>query len=313
MDLEMVLNELSLRAVANNIQTARQSMSDLIATARYAAELGVKPIIRTHSEFYATLLADNYSLSNWLRDKNVERDEQRFILTAAKTPFLADIQNYEIENRNLLSEFYYEQELSEGLGIAYLLETLALSLASDQCWDCDRLNLALRHIDESGEIIDEIVEIIHASSSAHVLGHADWIKNRIRTGVRDGLELWERKEELFPNLEFCEGVCKQIQSLGRGNPMLRQVVKRLFELEEYCKIWTEGALDLDSIPSKASPESDSRLKQFKQQLTFQCPDGQERIFSLHLRMTGAGAWRLHFCAELGPGKIIIGYIGLKIQ
>ncbi|WP_226580685.1 hypothetical protein [Microseira wollei] len=308
----MVLNELSLRAVANNIQTARQRMSDLIATARYAAELGVKPIIRTHSQFYATLLADNYSLSNWVVDRSVDRDEQRFILTAAKTPFLADVQNSEIENRNLLSEFYYEQELSEGLGIAYLLETLALSLASEQCWDCDRLNLALRQIDESGEVIDEIVEIVHASCTAHVQAHADWIKNRIRTGVRDGLELWDRKEVLFPNLEFCDGVCKQMQSLGRGNPMLRQVVKRLFELEDYCKTWTEGALDLDSIPSKASPESDSRLKQFKEQLTFLCPDGQERLFSLHVRMT-PGAWRLHFFAEQALGKIIIGYIGLKIQ
>ena len=312
MDLEMVLNELSLRIAADNIQTARQRMSDLIATAREAAELGVKPIIRTHSEFYTAVLADNYSLSNWLVDQNVDRDEQRFMLTAAKTPFLTDLQNSEIENRNLLSEFYYEQELSEGFGIAYLLETLALSLASEQCWDCSRVQLEFQQLDENGEVIGEIVEIIHASRSDHVQEHVDWIKNRIRTGVRDGVELWNRREELFPSLEFCNDVCKQMQSLSSGNPMLRQVVKRLYELEDYCKSWTEGAFDLESIPCKVSPESDSRLKQLKQQLTFQCPDGQDRIFSLHVRMT-PGAWRLHFCVELEPGKIIIGYIGLKIQ
>ncbi|EDX71170.1 hypothetical protein MC7420_2731 [Coleofasciculus chthonoplastes PCC 7420] len=49
----------------------------------------------------------------------------------------------------------------------------------------------------------------------------------------------------------------------------------------------------------------------KNKLTFICPDGNERIFSLHVRMT-PGAWRLHFSVDLEPGKIIIGYIGSKI-
>lgn len=94
--------------------------------------------------------------------------------------------------------------------------------------------------------------------------------------------------------------------------MLRQVLKRLFELEEYCKSWKNGAFDFDALPSKVTPESESRLKQFKDELTFECSDGKKRIFSLHVRMT-PGAWRLHFCTELGPEKIIIGYIGPKIQ
>ncbi|WP_300632127.1 hypothetical protein [Mastigocoleus sp. MO_188.B34] len=93
--------------------------------------------------------------------------------------------------------------------------------------------------------------------------------------------------------------------------MLRQVLKCLFELEEYCKSWKDGAFDFDAF-RKVSPESESRLNQFKDKLTFECSDGKKRVFSLHARVT-PGAWRLHFCTELGPGKIIIGYIGLKIQ
>ena len=40
-------------------------------------------------------------------------------------------------------------------------------------------------------------------------------------------------------------------------------------------------------------------------------DGEKRLFSWHIRMT-PGAWRLHF-HPLKPTKIIIGYIGVKIQ
>lgn len=95
--------------------------------------------------------------------------------------------------------------------------------------------------------------------------------------------------------------------------MLTQVVNKLFDLENCCKTWTDGAFDLDLLASKATPESDSRLQKLEEKLTFKCRDDVYRVFSLHLRMTGAGAWRLHFSTELGLGKIIIGYMGPKIQ
>jgi hypothetical protein len=133
----------------------------------------------------------------------------------------------------------------------------------------------------------------------------------IRTVKGQGMKANHRREDLFPNLVFCDDVYKQVQSLSSGNPILRQVTRRLFELEEFCKSWTHGGFDMDSLPCKASPESDSRLKQLKKELTFKCPDGNERVFSWHVRMT-PGAWRLHFSVELGLRKIIIGYIGPKI-
>jgi hypothetical protein len=147
---------------------------------------------------------------------------------------------------------------------------------------------------------------------SRVQEHEKWIRDRLKIEVYNGLDLWNRKEELFPSLEFCENVNKQLQEIGNGEPILKQIIKRLLELEEYCKSWTAGSFNSDTIPCKVSPESNSRLKQFKEELTFKCPDGIKRIFSLHVRMT-PGAWRLHFFTELGPGKIIIGYIGLKIQ
>ena len=104
----------------------------------------------------------------------------------------------------------------------------------------------------------------------------------------------------------------EINYLDTKKLIFRQIIKKLFELEESSKIWNQGAFDFDALPSKVSPESESRLKQFNEKLSFQCSDGTKRVFSLHVRMT-PGAWRLHFCTELGPGKIIIGYIGHKIQ
>ncbi|MCI0528399.1 MAG: hypothetical protein L0Y56_13245, partial [Nitrospira sp.] len=56
-----------------------------------------------------------------------------------------------------------------------------------------------------------------------------------------------------------------------------------------------------------SPESQATLQQFGRERTFRSPDGEERIFSWHVRLT-PGSWRIYFFPE-EAGKMIVGYIG----
>lgn len=307
-----ILNELSLRTPAADIQTARELMSELISTLSQATRSGVPRVLRTHSEINYIELAPSYPVVSWRNDPAVDREERSFFRTlTSKAPFWSDVAE-QIKNDFDLSQVYCQAEEAIGLGFALVSDALAVSLLSDLQWDCSRLNLEVTQFDKNEELVDTQVEVVHASRNKHVQEHTDWIQSRIRIQVIDGFELWSRRKELFPSLEFCEDLSKQIYSLYPGNPMLRQVVKRLQELESCCHKWTSGSLNLDSFPSKITPESESRLKQFQKELTFKCSDGKKRIFSLHVRMT-PGAWRLHFSTELGPGKIIIGYIGPKIQ
>ncbi|KST66984.1 hypothetical protein [Mastigocoleus testarum] len=312
MDLEMVLNELSLKTPVGDRYEARQLMSQLIGTLRQATANGANRVLRTSDEIHSLELAPNYRISQWRNDPKVDREESRFFKTlVTKAPFWTDVFE-EFKDEFDLSDIKHQGELVRGIGFALIIDALPISFNSEKRWNCCYLSLEIIRIDANQEVVDETVKIVHASCHNHVLVHADWIKNRIRTEVTNGEQLWSRRQELFPSLEFCDDVSKQIQSLDTGKPMLTQVLKRLLELEEYCKTWKNGAFDSDALPSKVTPESESRLNQFKDKLTFECSDGKKRVFSLHARMT-PGAWRLHFCTELGPGKIIIGYIGPKIQ
>jgi hypothetical protein len=313
MDLEMVFNELSARTLAPDISTARQWMSELISTMLAAQRCGLKGI-RIQADFHVMVLAENYPLSRWRNDNEVNREERTFLRTlATKTPLSVDIPDIKIKIKveDPGCELSLQGIQAEGFKVSYYLETLAISLNSESLWNSSCIKLELIQIDENGELIEESVEVIHASQKNHVLEHANWIQKRQKTGVADGLELWNRRAELFSSLEFCPRVSQQIESLVDPT-MLRQVVRKLFEINELSQNWTEGALDLDNLPSKVSPESERRLKKFNEELTIKCPDGKKLLFSLHVRMT-PGAWRLHFSTELGPGKIIIGYIGIKIQ
>ena len=196
----MVLNELSLRPLANDVQGARQRMSDLVSTIAAATKLGVGRVLRTHRDFNSEEIAPGYPVAKWRNDHEVD----------------------------------------------------------------------------------------------------------------SGSDLWKRREELFPSLQFCETAGEQIQALPSGNPMLRPIMKRLSEFENFCKNWHEGPFDPQEITGRVTLESQVTLERFGQERTFRCPDGNERIFSWHARLT-PGAWRVYFYPLEDKRQLIIGYFGSHLQ
>lgn len=312
MDFDLILNELSLRNPALNEQVAQQRMSELIKTIQAVKAQGVKVSLRTKENFHTTILAPNYPLRRWLND--ADQVERLFIKTlATKARFSTDIANSEIqdiETNTSLSEFRHQGEMAIGLGIAYVLNTIAISLLSQECWDCNRVKLEFQCLDEDGEIINEIVEIIHASRSSHVQEHASLIQQnqeRIYQNVSNGVEVWNRREELFPNLKFCDAVRRQLEEIRTGQLELQPVVSILFELHKCSKNWNNGYFNLDGYPIEESGESKPTLDQYFKERTFRCPDGKERLFERHVKLRFCN-WRIHFFAEQ-PGIVIIGYIG----
>jgi hypothetical protein len=308
-DFDLILNELSLRNPAPNEQEAQQRMSELIKTIKTVKAQVVKVSLRTKENFHTIILAPNYPLRRWLND--ADQVERVFIKTlATKAPFSTDIANSEIqdlENNAGLSEFYHQGELAIGFGVAHMLNTIAVSLLSEECWDCSRIEIEARQLDEDEQVIHEIVEIIHASRSNHVQEHAYKIQNRIRKGVLNGEDLWNRKEELFPNLEFCDAVGKQLRNIRSGQLELQPVVKILFELQNCCKNWNTGSFNVESYALDESGESEQTLNKFGKERTFCCPDGQERLFERHVKLRFCN-WRIHFF-PVKLGKVIIGYVG----
>jgi len=312
MALDLVLNELSLHPPAPDTLIARIWVSDFIQTVKaIKAQAGKQAVLRTQYDFYTTLLAPDYPLQRWLNDSEVDREEQRFIKAlVTKAPFSQDVLNTEVQaiETNVGScEFQYQGEQAIGLGVACILDIIPVSLTSQPCWDCSYLDLDVIRIDED----DEKITIVHASRKQHLQDHIEWIKTRLLTGIRDGVTLWNNKDELFPNLQFCDSVGEQLQNLRVGDVMLSPIEKKLFDLQKYASTWVGGAFDSDKIACKATPESEVTLKQYSQARTFTCPDGQERVFSWHVRLTPL-AWRIHFDPSQS-GKIVIGYIGCHLR
>jgi len=276
----------------------------------------VKSIIRTHDDLSYVPLAPDYPLARWRNDDGVDREVRRFFRTLlTKSPYLVDVEDDAIAIRNDRSQFSYQGDEAKGLGVAYLLDALALSFRSARRWEYNRLELTVIELDNEGELSEELtLDVVHACSEDHVLDHTAWIKERIhevQKDVFDGLDLWTHKVDLFPSLQFCESVRIQLQEVLRGQLILHSIMKKLSELDKFCHDWQDGPFDPQKVPGKITAESGITLEKFEQEHTFLCPDGERRIFNWHARLT-PGAWRIYFYPQEETKQITIGYIGLHL-
>jgi len=185
MALDIILNELSLAPPAPDQLTARQCMFNFIQTVRgINSQTKSQSILRSQYDFYSTVLASNYSLRQWLNDHGVVREERQFIRSlATKAPFSEDIRDsdeiYSIENNSGVCEFRYQGKPAIGLSIAYMLNTIAISLLSEACWDYSYLDLDVVSLEDD----DKKITVIHTSCKKHLQDHVEWIKIRLNSNI----------------------------------------------------------------------------------------------------------------------------------
>lgn len=168
MDVEMVFNELSAVVPAPDIRAAGERMSIFIETTVVAtSKYKLSRVLRIEKVFFDMLLAPDYPLKKWLNDKQADIEARRRFrsLTTAYPP-LADFEDTDIEEQYIETDFQYKNKRADGLGIAYLLDALALSFQSDSEWNTSQIRL------DGSQIVH------HASSSDHVKENADWIRQQ---------------------------------------------------------------------------------------------------------------------------------------
>lgn len=121
-------------------------------------------------------------------------------------------------------------------------------------------------------------------------------------------ELWNRREELFPFLDFCPSVEKNMRGLQRG--YLEQVYRKLSELNEYCKNYGKKPFDKELL-SKTTPGSEKTMQQYEEEHTFIDNSGKKHVVTWHMRFTGIPG-RIFFELPDKNGKILVCYVGKKL-
>ena len=156
---DLVVNELSFRrfrerdqpCAAANRAEACIWMSTFVRTLAELASINPSRILRTLEEFSYQELAPNYWFVHWRNDRQVNRDERElFRLYTTKSPLLNDVLE-QIVQRERGCEAKFEGIEAKGLLVAFLLDSLSVSLPSDPAWQTARLSVSILELDEGGD------------------------------------------------------------------------------------------------------------------------------------------------------------------
>lgn len=314
--MQAFINELSLPSLPASVDVV--NLFDALAICFKEAYINGVRELKVHSTFYNHQFAPGYTFLSWIAD-NTADEEKRTLLNSVlnTTPYCDDIiLNYEKASGSVL-DMKHAGLACVGLGLASekLMNTIAFSYDEGK-WSQSTYptEIIIAEEDANGDLIETKHSTVtkNISSSAHELKHRGFIQSIAIREIANGKELWLRRTDLFPNLDFCNSVKKQIEEMNATELRFKAVVERLLELQDVARSFDGTPVTPASFRSTTTPESASRINSLGAEFTFLCPDGTNRLFSWHARYT-PGAGRIHFVPFEAANKILIGYIGIKIQ
>jgi hypothetical protein len=301
----LVLNELSYSITESETEASLwyDTLFDLCITIE--KEFKIKLSIEYSESIKNTPFNHQLTFEKWLtqKDKNIKSS---ILSMLTKNQFIPEYPYYKIDG-----------EEGKGIGFAYENDEVLISFITDDKWKVNSLSITQELLSENGDdIINNFFEIRNCFDLESKKFHNSFIhekvllvKDSIFLEIVDGKKLWQKKQELFPSIEFCENTSEYLNNLG--GMALKNLLRRLKEYEAYFSQWVSGDFDITKIGGNPRLESESRINNFKNELMIQCPDGLNRLFSYHCNF-GLDGFRLHFIPNYENRKCIIGYIGKKI-
>lgn len=241
-----------------------------------------------------------YKLLGEIRDRDIRR-RVTSLFTNKIIPFEYPISTTG-EELGLLEYRYLDERVDE-IGYADIFQTLLISFNSDEKWNKDRLNLKKIILEESGEYIEQEVEIYNASKVEHLKNSYEIFEKidnaKIENLVKNFKEIYKT---IFKKLEFSVDTIKDIEYLDKR--VLRDAIVILYQLE----IGKKKLIDF-----KCSGESESVMNnpEWREERKFRMENGEEYYMFQHIKNLPAGN-RIYFHKK-SEEKIYIGYIGKHLK
>ncbi len=193
----------------------------------------------------------------------------------------------------------YENE-PVGLGHAADNSLPSISLPSANFWKNNLVRLKKSFFHNNSEEISECsVEVRNVSLPEHIdnLG-----SDYIQINITNGLNLWNRKEEIFPNLIFCKSSqTKRFIKKTNAGSNLFDLINKLEQLQKAIELNDRSLKQISGAPRPETTTSHRRHEEY-------CPDGRTIEFSSHISILPHGT-RLYFHPDFDNRKCYIGYIG----
>lgn len=308
--LWFAFNELSARARADTIPEGRERMNRLVtAVATIMDGRPAELVCIGENALWGAELAVGYTISDWWA--SADRDRRMLLLEIApKTDFPHEV-GVALRDRFYLSEFLHEDGVSReredarGLGAAFLLDGIAVSIPSEEQWQATRIPIRHMWLDERGTERGRDVEVLNLSGLNDGERVNDSLLEKRQHGLMGQLSsLPARKRECFPHLVFGLDVDGHIADLPTA--FLGTLVRKLILLDDAARTWRRTPTMTFPTLSDCRSESKPTMDKYGDLRVYRDPEGVDRTYKLHCAL---GDYRIHFRIMHEPRCLEIGYVG----
>lgn len=309
--MDPIFNELSL--VPAPAVSVDERLTELARILKTLVGLGAERVLRSHKEALDQPLDGATTLRVWVNAGGALREERRYLRSLlGKAPFVEDLQAHREQEKHSLYELRHGNDRAHGAGVAYLFGGPSVSLRGDARFEVDPLTLSLLTLDEHGNAVSELVEVVNLATLLHVEARRELLRERVLREVRSGAELWRRRADLFRSLDFCERTRRQVEALVGTEAHFYEVCRHLAAIDDALSVWTEGELD----PPRTQWSNESRVTMshdvYGPQRDVLCPDGETRRFKAHTKIR-INNKRIYFWPVAETRRAYIGYVGDHLQ
>ena len=165
--MDLIFNELSVIPLSDNNFNANIKMKQFAKTVAASRKSGFRNI-RSYYNVHDIHLAKDYSVFQWLNNKDVHEVERNFLYGMIIQPFINE-DDVQIEEKYVNANYHFEDlengiEKQEcvGLAAAYLYETLSISISSSNAWDKNSLAILIEK--ENLNTVENVLNISSQSS-----------------------------------------------------------------------------------------------------------------------------------------------------
>ncbi len=256
-------------------------------------------------------ISPGYTVFDWLRD--VDRDLRIWFSQITTKTGLGEHVDAAVKDRFYASEFHVQASESQsreiearGLGLAYLLDGVAVSLASEERWRRCVVIISHRWLDEEEQEHSDEVEVVNVSERSNVKAAANRLYRQWQSAMAGQQSAISRVRSLggvFPHLVLGMDVESQFQALAAD--VQRVIRGKFIELDGAVREWRRVGAPLPKLPGIRS-EGKATMGKYGENRVHRDRRGANATYKLHV---SAGSYRIHFRVESGQKVIEVGYVG----
>lgn len=304
----LTVNDLSIHHATDTEHNAKTLIEQFVL---FCKSLDAKSVVDETifpENLFSMPLNDEYGLTQWLDDASVPIIYKRFFMRFLdKNRRYYNAQNIDGEFAVLLDE---QEQNSMGCAFAVEHDSVLLSLPTNSVWESKSVAGEYSSLDESGEmhVSSKYIENIWTALSIEEILSA--YRRELSDDISSGQDLWDKREQLYPNLVFCQNVKDQLFD-DSEKYHINAVMKKLNRFQEYFSNCNDSYdpkdLGMGARTESETVKSDADLRDLRR---FKLPSGSEEYFFDHIGFSGKySAGRIHFLPDNRNKRCYIGYIG----